>query len=64
MIVGLLIIAAGAAAAWTISSGSRPFKLEKVRELKKTPPGSLPAQPATYFERYLPKKTSGQGEPI
>ena len=64
MIVGFFIIVAGAAAAWTISAGSRPFNLEKVRAAKKTPNGPVAAQPATYFERYLPKKTTGQGEPI
>lgn len=64
MIVGFIIIVAGAAAAWTISAGSRPFKLDKVRAAKKTPDGPVAAQPATYFERYLPNRTSGQGEPI
>jgi hypothetical protein len=64
MIVGFFIIVAGAAAAWTISGGPRPFKFDKGRVAKKTPSGPVVAQPATYFERYMPKKTSGQGEPI
>jgi hypothetical protein len=44
--------------------GSRTQALTRVRERIITPRGSAPIPPVTYFERYLPKKTSGQGDAL
>ena len=62
MIIVLLIITLGAVAG--IAAGSRTNQLAKVRESKKTTPPPVAAHPTTYFERYMPRRTSGPGEPL
>jgi predicted alpha/beta hydrolase len=44
--------------------GNRTQALTRVRKRIITPRGSAPIPPVTYFERYLPKKTSGQGDAL
>lgn len=63
MTIVLLLAGLGAIVAMAVI-GSRTYKHSRVRETRKTPATPVPAQPAAYFERYLPKKVSGHGEPL
>ncbi len=63
MTVILVIAAIGVLAAMAFI-GSRRFKPASTCDEHKTPAQSNPAQPATYFERYVPRRTSGHGEAL
>jgi hypothetical protein len=63
-VTAILIIVALLALAAMLIVGSRTFRIAKVRQPSKTPVGSAPPEPATYFERYMPKQTFGQGDAL
>ena len=62
MTMAPIVVAVGVIA--VAVAGFRKFRVDEIRRLRKAVPEPVAPQPATYFERYLPKRTSGQGEPI
>ena len=63
MILFLALIAITAVGG-VVLVGSRTHALSKVRERIRTPRSMTPVPPVTYFERYMPKRTSGQGDAL